>query len=76
MKITKIEKTDDIFTVTKSPNLIQKLFGLKDKSYRYKANGNVYFYFQDVNVYVDQNGKVLGPFNKMTTILDNWRRKF
>jgi hypothetical protein len=44
MKITKIENEGNIFKVTKSPNLLQRIFGLKTKVENYiVANGKINF---------------------------------
>jgi hypothetical protein len=76
MKITKIENEGNIFKVTKNPNLLQRIFGLKTKVENYKDTGNTYHYFESVHVYINQKGQVLGPINKMTNVLENWRRSF
>ena len=76
MKITKIEQQENIFTVTKSPNMLQRIFGLKTKVEKYKDTGNTYRYFDNIRAYVNQKGQVLGFSHKITTAIEDWRRSF
>jgi len=76
MKITKIEQQENIFIVTKTPNLIQCIFGLKTKIEKYKDTGNTYRYFGNIRVYVNQRGQALGFSHKITSAIENWRRSF
>ena len=45
MKISKIEEKDGLYYVTKTPNFIQKLFGMKEVTERYKWDGEVFHHF-------------------------------
>ena len=76
MKITKIEQQGNIFTVTKPPNLLQRIFGLKTKVEKYKDTGSTYHYFDNIRVYVNQKGQVLGFSHKITKAIEDWRRSF
>ena len=40
MKINKIEKKDGIYFVTKTPNFIQRIFGIKERIERYRVMSN------------------------------------
>ena len=76
MKITKIEQQDNIFIVTKGPNLLQRIFCLKTKIEKYKDTGKTYHYFDNIRVYVNQEGQVLGFYHKITKAIEEWRRSF
>lgn len=76
MKITKIEQKDNIFIVTKIPNLLERIFGFKTKVEKYKDTGDTYLYAKDTKIYVNQKGEILGILHKMTKVLENWRRSF
>lgn len=76
MKVTKIEVINGIHHVTQTPNLIERLFGKKEIIERYKKTGEVYTYFQHINVFIKSNGVVLSPIEKMTEVLNNFDRSF
>ena len=75
MKITKIEKEGMIFTVTLTPNWLEKLFGYKEKTKRFKQTWST-FTFGDGNVYVNEKGEKLDNGDYIGVTLDNWLRKF
>lgn len=76
MKISKIEKKEGIYFVTKTPNFIQKLFCIKQKIERYKTNGEVFLNFDHIKVFYKSNGEILRWNNKICKILNNFDRKF
>jgi len=76
MKITEIIENGNIFIITKTPNFIERLFGIKVKKKEYKDTGDVYHYFPNIHVYVNKSGKILGPAHKITKKLENYRRSF
>jgi len=76
MKISKIEKKNEIYFVTKSPNFIQRLFGIKDKIERYKHNDEVFHYFDHVKVFYKSNGEIVSWDSKMCKVLNNYLRSF
>ena len=76
MKITNIEQEENIWIVTKTPNTLQRIFGVKETKSRYKDTGSKYHYFPTVRVYLNQGGEILGGTHKITSVLENWRRKF
>jgi hypothetical protein len=76
MKITKIEEIDGIYHVTKTPSFLARLFGAKNKVERYKTNGESFHYFNHITVFYREDGKMLGPMEKMTGLLNNHIRKF
>jgi hypothetical protein len=76
MKITNITQQDNIYEVTKEPNIIEKIFGFKTRIDKYKYIGRTYQSIPSIRVYVNQNGKILGPVHRMTDALENWRRRF
>jgi len=76
MKISKIEKKDGLYYVTKTPNFIQKLFGIKEVIERYKWNGEVFHYFNHLKVFYKSTGEIIGVDDKMCKVLNNYFRSF
>jgi hypothetical protein len=76
MKILEIKKDGNIYLVKRKPNLLQKIFGFKEKTEKYKDTGKVFTYLPHISVYIKQNGELLDPLNKITTVLDNFKRSF
>jgi len=76
MKISKIEKKDGLYYVTKTPNFIQKLFGMKENVERYKCNGEVFHYFNQVKVFYKSTGEIVSWSDKMCNVLNNYDRSF
>ena len=76
MTIEKIEKKDGIYYVTKTPNFIQKLFGIEEKIERYKTNGEVFTHFQNMKVFYSSDGKLVSWNDDMCDILNEFDRKF
>ena len=76
MKITKIEVIDGIYHVTKTLNLLERLFGKKEVVERYKKTGEVYVHFPHIFVFISSDGAVLSPLDKMTMKLNNFDRSF
>lgn len=78
MKISNIEKdSENVYYVTFTPNLIQRLFGMKNviKTYKEKK-GSVYKYLQSSNVFYSSDGEILSPFSKECQALNNFQRRF
>ena len=77
MKIKKIEKIDkeerlsNIYLVTYKKNLFSKTITEK-----IKETDSKYEYFPGCTVYINKYGEILGPLNKITTALDNFKRSF
>lgn len=76
MKISNIEKKEGIYYVTKTPNLIQRLFGMKEVTERYKCNGEVFHYFNHIKVFYKSDGEIVTCFDKMCKVLNNYERSF
>lgn len=76
MKITKIEQKDNIFSVTKTPNFLEYIFGFRTKTERYKDSGCVYNSFPSIRAYINEKGEIIGATNKITFALENFKRKF
>lgn len=76
MKISNIEKKDEIYYVAKSPNIIQRLFGVKEKVERYKTYGEVFKYFNQFKAFYDSNGKQVRLTDDMCEVLNNFDRRF
>ena len=76
MRISKIEKKDEIYFVTKTPNFIQRLFGIKEKVERYKYYGEVYHYFDHLKVFYKSNGEMLYWSDKVCKALNDYEHRF
>lgn len=78
MKIKEISRsTDDymVFIVTFTPNLFEKLIGIKEKQEQYKDTGDIYT-FGGGRVYIDKECNDLGPHNKVAKAIDKFRNKW
>jgi len=75
MKITKIEKEKITFTVTLTPNWLEKIFGYKEKTKRFKETWST-FNLGGGNVYINEKGEKLNNGDYIGVNLDNWLRKF
>jgi hypothetical protein len=76
MKITNIEQKGDVFTVTYTPNALERFFGFKPYFSVFKNTGYSYKHYGNPTVYINRNGEQLDPTDKTTIAIDNWRRKF
>ena len=76
MKISNIKKKEGLYYVTKTPNFIQRLFGVKEVTERYKWNGEVFHYFDHVKVFYKSNGEIVSWSDKMCKVLNNYERSF
>jgi hypothetical protein len=76
MKISKIEKKEGIYYITKTPNFIQRLFGVKEVTERYKTKGEVFHYFDHKKVFYKSNGEIVSWDDKMCNVLNNYERSF
>jgi len=76
MKVSKIEKKDGIYYVTKTPNLIERLFGVKEKIHRYKHNNEVFLHFPHLKVYYKPNGEMVCWHDKVCKLLNNYENSF
>jgi hypothetical protein len=76
MKISNIEKKEGLYYVTKTPNFIQRLFGVKEVTERYKCNGEVFHYFNFIKVFYKSNGEIVRWNDKMCEVLNNYERSF
>ena len=74
MKITKIEKKDNIIYVTKTPNIIEKIFGYKNKIEKYKYTGLIYNN-TDVKVFINEKGSIVDFYDNMCDHLNDFDRK-
>lgn len=76
MKVSKIEKKDNLYYVTKTPNFIKKLFGMKEVIERYRCDGDVFYYFEHIKVFYKSTGEIVNWQDKMSDILNNFDRQF
>jgi len=75
MKISKIEQDGMIFTVTLSPNWLERLFMRKERIVKYKRTWST-FVLGGGNVYVNQKGEKVSNWDWIGQALDNHIRKF
>ena len=75
MRITNITNLGIKYTVTKEPNWFERLFGMKTKTEVYVEINSTYQHNSGATVFIDETGEVIGWTNKMTKILDNYKRK-
>jgi len=76
MKITYIEIEEKTYTLTYTPNWVQKLFGYKTKKIDFIDNGDVYYHFSNLTAFmVKSTGGVLSPISKECELLNNYKRK-
>jgi len=75
MEITKIEEEGMIFTVTLTPNFLERLFFIKEKVKRFKQTHST-FTFGGGRVYLNEKGEKLGNGNWIGEELDKHQRKF
>lgn len=77
MKIKEIKQIDRllIYEVTFTPNWLEKLFGIKEYTKKYKRTMDTYENGGG-NVYVESNGKRLGNMNYIAEAIETFRRKW
>lgn len=75
MKITKIEEVGGLYHVTLKPNWLEKLFGVKEKTWTFKDNYSTYR-FGGGSVYIRSDGEKTGNGSYIGESIDKWRRKF
>ncbi len=75
MRVVKIEKSKDdyrIFNVSLEPNLIEKIFGVKERVESFKDSGRTYVYGGGV-VYLRKDGSQLKNDSSIANKLDNFQ---
>ena len=72
MKITNIEKTGGIYTVTFTPNWIERRFGVKTRIENFKLLG---INLLGGNIYVRKDGKRFS-LDKLSDKIDMWEDSF
>jgi hypothetical protein len=77
MEITKIEKKEDIYFLTKKPNLFEKIFfGQKETVEKYKDTGEVFKYFPSLKAFRRSDGKIASWKSKECEALNNFYNSF
>ena len=76
MKVINIKCIDDTYIVTKKPNLVQRLFGFKEKTEKYKNSGSVFFFDRNKYIFYKSDGTLLSLNNKMCNILNKYVHSF
>ena len=78
MKIKEIKRKENsyfIYGVTFTPNWLERLFGVKEKTKEYKDDDATYT-FGGGTVYVNKDGKRLGNGNWVGEAIDKLRRSW
>lgn len=75
MRVSKIEKIDSIYHVTTAPNFIQRLFGVKSKTTRYRWNYAIYTYGFG-KCYIREDGNKVDPWSNLQDELTKFDNKF
>ena len=75
MKIEIIKKEGNYYTVTLTPSFFGWLFGKRKKEIRVKDIGNVYYYFNHISVFMDENGCILSPISDLCNELNKFKNK-
>lgn len=75
MKVTKIETEEGVYKVTLSPNFIERIFFVKQRTVLVKPTGRTYS-ISGGKVYVDHEGDILGSFSYIGNEIDRWERRF
>lgn len=75
MKIEKIEYKDLSYHVTFVPNALEKLFGVKPKTVKYKNSGST-FMCGGGTVFLREDGKKLSNGDWVGEAIDIFRNKF
>jgi len=76
MKYTNISIEGNTYTLIKTPNWLEKLFGYKKKKIEYYDDGSVFVHFTDTTCFFNKKtGKKLSFSSKETELLNNYKRK-
>lgn len=76
MKIRSIRKIGNSYNVKYEKTLIQKLFKLDYTIKKFNDTGNYYnYFFPDMHIYTNEKGRKLRKNNKITVILNHYRRR-
>ena len=78
MKIKEIKRKENayrIYEITFTPNWLEKLFGIKEKTKEYADSGQIYT-FGGGRVYVDKSGNRLSNGSRISEAIDRFRRSW
>lgn len=75
MKISKIEEINGVYHVTLVPNWFERLFGTKEKTYKFKDSGREYMVGGGTK-YIREDGTLTGNGSYIGEQIDKWRRTF
>lgn len=78
MKIKEIKRKENsyfIYEVTFTPNWLERLFGVEEKTKEYK-DADATYTFGGGNVYINKNGNELGNRNRIGEAIDRFRRSW
>jgi len=76
MKITKIEKDKNVFSVTQTPNILEKFFFGGEKVEKYKFKGEVFQKFDHIKVFYKETGEALEWNDEVCKALNNYVNSF
>jgi len=72
----KIEKINEVYFVTQTPDYFERLFGVKEKVDRYRWEGSVFARFPHIKVFYHESGRQLSWDSKLTIELNKQENKF
>ena len=76
MNYTHIDIEGDTYTLTQTPNWLQKLFGYKPRKIEYIDAGYVYYYFDHLTCFMNKaTGESLSVTSTECEILNNRKKK-
>ena len=77
MKVTSVkEGGTNIYVVHLEPNFIQRLFGVKARTEKYKRDPWETYTYGGGGAYYNEKGECLGNNNYIQTAIDNYRRSW
>ncbi len=74
MKITHISINNNVALVTKSPNWLERCFGVGPKTVKYYNTGTKYQHFPEQERYINEEGEILYPQSQEAKAIANKQR--
>jgi len=74
MKITNVENDGIVYTITKTPNLFEKLFGKKEIKEKYIDAGTYFEYYPNITAFYSFKGELIGPFDGISRVLNESKK--
>ncbi len=74
MKITDIRINNKVALITKSPNWLERCFGMGSKTLKYYKTGTKYKHFPEQERYINEEGEILDPIGQVARAIINKQR--